>query len=411
MDARAFTWQKLRKRRELNSHSSDMSANTSTVPYANAAAGHEGLLSTSSGTVLIKPCQQSEIDFYTSASTSPAHALFYAHMPQFLGVLRETPDRQSLAPILDQMGGAAGADVVNQISQMRVGAPSSQPPPPAQGLARPITTTDISSKRSSWKPSGGKKVQTGLAIVMENATAGFHRPCVLDVKLGARLWADDAPVSKRQKLDDVSKVTTSGSLGFRVAGMTVWTGEGSLDNVEGRTKVEVDGKEQDVVEVKGGYRKYNKHYGRGFKADDVKEAFDTYLGKGVHRKMVARRLARELESIQFVLEEVETRMYSASVLMVYEGDEKALERAVRFENDDEGDQTAHNRKEAEGEEDNALGDGDDDDEDEDEDTVGPKVHDVRLIDFAHAKFAPGEGPDKNALRGVKSVLDIYTTLI
>ena len=411
MDARAFTHQKLKKRRKRDSHnSSDMSANASTVPYANAAAGHEGLLSTSSGTVLIKPCQQSEIDFYTSASTSPTHALFYAHMPQFLGVLRETPDRQGLAPILDQMGGAVGADVVgHQVAQThtRVASQSSYPPP-AQGLNRPTTTTDISSKRSSWKPSEGKKVQTGLAIVMENATAGFHRPCVLDVKLGARLWADDAPVSKRQKLDDVSKVTTSGSLGFRVAGMTVWTGESSLANVDGRMKVEVDGKEQDVVEVKDGYRKYNKHYGRGFRAGDVKDAFDTYLGRGRHRKMVAQRLVRELESIKFVLEEVETRMYSASVLMVYERDEKALERAVRFEENDEGEPKGNGWGEADQEE-SDEGAGDEDDEDEDD--IGPKVHDVRLIDFAHAKFTPGEGHDENALRGVKSMLEIWRTLI
>ena len=409
MDARAFTQQKLKKRKKLNPHNADMSTNASTVPYANAAAGHEGLLSTTSGTVLIKPCQQSEIDFYTSASTSAAHALFYAHMPQFLGVLRETPDRQGLAPILDQMGGAVGTDIAEQVAQThaRVASQSSYPPP-AQGLNRPTTTTDISSKRSSWKPSGGKKVQTGLAIVMENATAGFSKPCVLDVKLGARLWADDAPMSKRRKLDDVSKVTTSGSLGFRVAGMTVWTGEDSLDKVDGKTKVQVDGQEQDVVEVKEGYRKYNKHYGRVFKAEDVGEAFETYLGRGKHRKMVARRLVRELESIQFVLQEMETRMYSASVLMVYEGDEKAFERAVRFQEDNEGEPRTNGWNQVDREE---SDEGAGEEDDEDEDAIEPKVHDVRLIDFAHAKFTPGEGHDDNALRGVKSVLEILRTLV
>ena len=84
------------------------------------------------------------------------------------------------------------------------------------------TTTSISSKRASWKPSGGKKLETGVAVVLENITAGFTHPNIMDVKLGARLWADDAPASKRRKLDEVSKETTSGSLGFRIAGMKMW---------------------------------------------------------------------------------------------------------------------------------------------------------------------------------------------
>ncbi|KAK5251325.1 hypothetical protein LTR40_011398, partial [Exophiala xenobiotica] len=70
--------------------------------------------------------------------------------------------------------------------------------------------------------------------------------------------------------------------------------------------------------------------------------------------------------------------------------------------------------------DNEMVDGDDgdedgeedDDEDDDDDEVSPpKVHEVRLIDFAHASWTPGQGPDENMLMGVKSILRILKDLV
>ena len=50
-------------------------------------------------------------------------------------------------------------------------------------------------------------------------------------------------------------------------------------------------------------------------------------------------------------------------------------------------------------------------EDEDEDETVPKLAAVKLIDFAHASFVPGEGPDENALRGVRSTSTILKRLL
>ena len=53
---------------------------------------------------------------------------------------------------------------------------------------------------------------------------------------------------------------------------------------------------------------------------------------------------------------------------------------------------------------------DNNDGDDESDEPDPKVHDVRLIDFAHAQWTPGQGPDENVLIGVRSVLKILNEL-
>ena len=261
-----------------------------------------------------------------------------------------------------------------------------------------------------WTPSGGKRLNTGLAIVLENVASGFTHPNILDVKIGARLWADDAPSAKRQKLDDVSKQTTSGSLGFRIAGMKIWKGAEDAGGEQERSSMA-------HVETKHGYRCYDKFYGRSFTKQTVKTGFLEYFGgqdergklKSAQGKLAAKRMVSELESMEYVLENEESRMYSASILMVYEGDEEAFESALREEGVREAVQV---EDEASGVDIEAF-DGtdldDEDNEDEDEEDgeeSDPKVHDVRLIDFAHAKWTPGQGPDENALRGVRSILQI-----
>ncbi|KIW60232.1 hypothetical protein PV05_00466 [Exophiala xenobiotica] len=381
-----------------------MPAESELVAFDHSAAGHQGISSNASGSLIIKPCTQAEIDFYESAKD---HPLFQAHIPTFIGSLSQHEDQDAIAPLLDS---TINTGAVNGTSL------------PAPGL----------SKRVSWKPSGGKKLSTGLAIVLENVAAGFKHPNVLDVKLGARLWADDAPPSKRQKLDEVANRTTSGTLGFRVAGMKIR----HHHHDDGDTAHQPHKNEEEDpahVQIKNGYKSYTKFYGQSFSQHTVVDAFTTYLG-GVHhdpstgkkvfrRKrahVIVQRLIRELESIQYVLENEESRMYSASVLMVYEGDDEALEVAIEQEQKEEQEVPIENDivdGEGDGEENGQDRDGDeaeyehDDDDDDDDDEVPPKVHEVRLIDFAHASWTPGHGPDGNVLMGVESILRILKDLI
>ncbi|KAI1611044.1 inositol-polyphosphate multikinase [Exophiala viscosa] len=358
-------------------------AQSELVAFDHNAAGHEGISSNVSGTLIFKPCTQAEIDFYESAKD---HPLFQAQMPTYIGALSLHDDQETVAPLLTSAIGTAAFN----------------------GATIPSPTL---GKRASWKPSGGKKLSTGLAIVLENVAAGFKHPNILDVKLGARLWADDAPAAKRRKLEEVAGRTTSGSLGFRIAGMKI---RHHHEDEDEPAHIQEDPAH---VDLKNGYKSYTKLYGQSFNHHNVLGAFTTYLG-GVHQdpatgkrifrrkraRMIVNRFTRELESIQYVLENEESRMYSASVLMVYEADEEALERGLQEEeNEQDTNHELDGEEEEEGE--------DDDDDDDDDDVIRQKVHEVRLIDFAHASWTPGDGPDENSLMGIRNMVRVLRELV
>lgn len=236
----------------------------------------------------------------------------------------------------------------------------------------------------------GRKLATELHIVLENITHGFKKPNVLDLKLGAQLWDDAAKPEKRARLDEVSNATTSGSLGFRIAGMRTWKGVDAPE-VEGELKefAEKNGE--------GGYWVYNKMYGRNFSAEDVNEGFEAYVypqGKEQAQLERAREVLAfflgEVKDIQSVFERKESRMYSASILLVYEGDLDEYANTKKT--------LASYRPSVE-------------DEDEDEDEDLPKLAAVKMIDFAHAIWQPGSGSDENAIRGMRSTAKILKDLL
>lgn len=349
----------------------------SSVPYALTAAGHEGITIDASGSLLIKPCTQAEINFYESAKFHPA---FQAHMPVYMGSLTLNTDP-------DVTAAATGAEISKAQS------------PPG------VDTAPI-----SWKPSSGAKLKSDLSIVLSNATAGFKQPNVLDLKLGARLWDDDAPPAKRQRLDDVAKSSTSGTLGFRVAGMKVYVGDHD-DNEQVSREVNTT--------VSHGYKTYDKFYGRSnIQVENVRSAFDAFLSsvdlpveempterRKLKQKLV-ERFCQEVESIQSTLEAEESRMYSASILMVYEGDPVALEEAIAYREAEAQPEQPEQESGDVDEEDDGIGEEEEDDVEE-----KYKVHEVVMIDFAHAHWTPGQGPDENALRGVRNICKILHEML
>ncbi|KAN0081085.1 Inositol polyphosphate kinase domain containing protein [Elaphomyces granulatus] len=420
--------------------------------FDHAAAGHDGVRCHSSGSLIAKPCTLGEIAFYESSALHPAFRQF---MPKFIGTLMLEPQQRQLslngtehgeALLLAASAASSGLD-----TPIGLGVPR-------QRITEAPSRSEATQQEVPWVPSGGRKLDTSLSIMLENVTSGFSRPNVLDIKLGSRLWADDAPPAKRAKLDAVSKETTSSSLGFRIAGMKVWVGatETELRNkmssqpdahgLENAASTE----QQDQVTEKDGYRHYNKWYGRTFNDKTVNEGLEAFLagakaGRVDRSKLIACRLADELRHVQSVLESEESRMYSASILIVYEGDPEALGEAL--ENESKGKEIKVDNSEDEdseveafdfqhdgslevvefrvGDETVTQGDfhleiqpenieladmDDDDEEEEDDDEESCKVHDLRLIDFAHANWTPGQGPDENVLMGVRSLLGIMEDL-
>jgi len=239
-----------------------------------------------------------------------------------------------------------------------------------------------------------KKIATNRAIVLGNALHGFKRPNILDVKLGVRLWADDAAAEKKERFDRITAETTHKELGFRVAGMRVWQGH---DAPRGG---HVD---------RHGFKIYDKNYGRDeLNATNVSEAFRVFIfteTAGIDDelgRLVAQAFAAEVAEVQRALEAVETRMFSASLLFVFEGDGEALREAME--------EASKPLPQAEGEGDGADAEEESDDDDDDDDEIPPKIYAVKLIDFAHAEFVPGQGPDENSLTGIRSVAKILREL-
>ncbi|KKZ63507.1 hypothetical protein EMCG_02185 [[Emmonsia] crescens] len=426
------------------------------VAFGHAAAGHDGVLCNPSGSLIAKPCTPQEIEFYES---SPHHPGFRQFMPRFIGTLSSpTPPNVLEIPTSESRTSLATAAIDPSVTSSGTDTPMAPELSRKSDLVTvPIAVT--SPKELEWFPSQGQKINSGVSIVLENVAAGFKRPSVLDVKLGARLWADDAAPSKRARLDQVSLETTSSVLGFRIAGMKIWVGEDAEkeEKVLGTTQTkshETIKSKQIVVETVDGYRRYDKWYGRSFNVDNVKEGFETFLagakaGKIDRSKLIAKRIAERLRAMQSVLEVEESRMYSASVLIVYEGDPEAFEEAIVKEaNAEQGNKGSKfdDEPESESEYDVEFAEGSstlqiidvkvdgesitqggnkldidpnnlqgidfdiDSEEDEDEDETPHKVHDIRLIDFAHAKWTPGQGPDENALLGIRSLAHIMDEL-
>ncbi|KAJ9632490.1 hypothetical protein H2203_000895 [Taxawa tesnikishii (nom. ined.)] len=349
----------------------------SLIAFGNAAAGHDGILSDTSGDLVIKPCTAAEIAFYEASGSS--HPEFAQFMPNFMGTLQLGKSEQ----LEKTLGAVAQPDDSGQTAQNNGGLPIVLPTP------------DVENTTGSGEIKG-KKIDTTLGIVLENITAGFVRPNILDIKLGKRLWADDAAPAKRAKLDQVASETTSGSLGFRVAGMKVWQPDDPQAERAGEKAAKrATYQDSEAVTSDDGYRVYNKLYGRGRTPDNVKDAFQILLGiKDGQLESIQGEIITDIKSqIQGMIETLrrqESRMYSSSILIVYEGDPDARSLAV-------SELMTREREKRQ-----FLKESDQDDDDEEAEEV-KKVLDIRLIDFAHAAWTPGRGPDENVIEGLVNI--------
>lgn len=358
----------------------------------------DGVLSDPTGALVIKPCTAAEIAFYESASAS--HPSLAAYMPTYMGTLELNSSPEAAVTAANTAANTAAA-------ALAASTPAVPAIPEAGAPAKGDTGTAANLSINDVGPMKGKKLATDTCIVLENAAAGFAKPNILDLKLGARLYDDDTAPAKRERLDKVANETTSASLGFRIAGMRVWQGEGGAPTEEKATD------EYAVVDTESKYKTYNKLYGRVFNAESVVEGFREYfLVKGAGQtaasaRRIVGRILRDVRGAQAVLEAEESKMYSASLLFVYEGDavkaKEAEDAATKAEIEALQTATAAGK--------NALNEEDDDEvELEDDEEPVPKVATVKLIDFAHASWTPGQGPDENALRGVRSVVKILEDL-
>lgn len=365
--------------------------------FENAAAGHDGVLSDESGELIIKPCTASEVDFYQESLTK--HPKFYELMPTFMGTL-------TLGPLTTNTIAAAAATAAADYAAAAAAAAGT-----TTATTDDILPTELSEEQRDKTLLHGKKISTETALVLENLEYRFYRPNVLDLKLGARLYAEGTNPEKAARLDRVAAETTSGSLYFRIAGMKVWNGQS--------------------------FTIYDKFYGRQFTRNTVHEGFSTFFASlaSSNDTDVAKPYARELlETIlaevtkaRHSLESSESRMYGASLLIIYEGDSAALATLMGEEyapprTSEQGDERAPTKDEVEQREQEAeaeeaeeaeVDDGEEEEGAEGEEVLRstPTTHSVKMIDFAHAAWTPGQGPDENVILGLKNIENQFNLLI
>ncbi|KAK4177114.1 hypothetical protein QBC36DRAFT_185911 [Triangularia setosa] len=398
-------------------------------PYNFAVAGHDGTLCDPEGELFIKPCVQQEIDFYEKAFKD--HPAFADLMPEYLGtlVLNDTSDvhdiEEQIPAAVEHMTQHFKEEAVRMAKQHAADVAAAEAVKEAEAQAK-------AKDNISWKPNKSRKIATDKSVVLENAAYGFKRPNILDAKLGQRLWADDAPMEKRKRFDEITKVTTNGSHGFRIAGMRVYKG--------GENPEEWD---------QEGYKVYNKDHGRlVVNKDNIVQEIRKFIFNSRANidedlgRAVAEAFVNDLKRVEQVLASSETRMYSASLLFTFEGDGDALRAAIEQQTPTTPPKETTKKEptplasrvdsgivmDGDGEivlpRGNGAGingviEGDvkvlqlgGDAESDDEDFASlPKIYSLKLIDFAHATWVPGQGPDENSLFGVRSLIKIFEELV
>ncbi|KAF3061759.1 Inositol polyphosphate multikinase [Daldinia childiae] len=377
--------------------------------YNYAVAGHAGTMCDADGELFIKPCTKSEVEFYESAHA--LHPDFAEFMPMYIGTLSLNEGTDQAAIHAQIPGLVEHADIpfsVKEEIQSHLHLDDRTPI-----LEAPIQK-QIISENVKWIPNKTRKITTDRAVVLENASFGYKKPNIMDAKLGIRLWADDAPLEKKERFNKIAEETTHKKFGFRVAGMRVYKGSTNESELD-----------------EEGFRIYDKDWGRLTVNDgNIVDSFKKYIfneAAGIDQdlgKTIAGLFAQDLRKVQEVLEKEETRMYSSSLLFVFEGDGAALREAI-----EEAKNTAAIPEHKRGTSrapvanlrvDSGIGiteedlydpdmaeDFDELEDDSDEESSFPHIYTLKLIDFAHATWKPGQGPDENVLLGVRSLADIF----
>jgi len=319
----------------------------SEIPLSTQVGGHAGVLTTEGGLLLIKPALAREVAFYQTVNSDPSLATLREFVPQFYGTLR-------LEGKVD-------------------------PETPALGLnaIKPVETASTQDKDS---------------IVLENLTYTFLKPNVLDIKLGTVLYDEDAPPEKRARMEKVARETTSGETGMRLTGFQVY----DLSTDRPIVTAKAYGKSIKTTDLPDGIARFfplaSSSASPGPQATTDAAPTPPY-GTGLPEELLVPMLSgirSEVDDIREALSEVDMRMVGGSILIVYEADwERAREGLLKLSEPEE-EEESDDEDEEEGSEDSSTK------------PLGPPFV-VKLIDFAHTRILPGQGPDQGVLLGLRTL--------
>ncbi|KAI2635153.1 SAICAR synthase-like protein [Xylaria nigripes] len=421
------------------------------INYKHAVAGHEGTMCDADGELFVKPCTQAEVDFYESTKYHPDFAEL---IPVYCGSL--TLLNTTVVSIHDQLPGLIErAEIPDGLKDELKSHmdPSVNPVAADEAIAGELLATDAPGMEELAMEARRKStaIKTDRAIALLNASYGFKKPNIMDAKMGRQLWSNDASPEKKARFDKITESTTHKNFGFRIAGMQVYKGSHPTHKISGHVKepsANVEGPNEE------GFMMYSKLWGRDEVNDsNLVEALKLFIfnkAAGIDEdlgKLVAGLFASDLRRVEEVLKKEESRMYSSSLLFVFEGDGPTLKAAIeeekaaasemeQFELEPEVTPSVNKRVApravtATSRVDSGIGMADEDltfvtesvashtdlDEesaDDDDDFVEmsrfPHIYTLKMIDFAHSEWTPGLGPDEDVLLGVRSLAELFEKL-
>lgn len=319
--------------------------------FKHQAAGHGGTLTDTSEQLIFKPTIQQEIDFYNviqmRLSDNPDQISLNKWMPAFLGNLQEGD----------------------------------------------LTLHETDCVSDPYKKDDKIVAIPKSYVVLENLLYGFHKPNIMDVKLGKILYDQNTSLKKRERLENVSNTTTSGTLGFRICGMKLQPN--SLCDQLNTEHFSID---QD------NYISINKKYGKVLTKENIHDGFRLYFD---HDELSAKRRLQllkifltRLKLLRNTLMNEEVRMISSSLLFIYEGDpnrwNELHDKDTLFQESFIDEDSTEESKDV---------------EHVSSSSARVPLSSMSLIDFAHSTLEPGKGYDKNIIEGINNLIEIISQLL
>jgi len=159
-------------------------------------------------------------------------------------------------------------------------------------------TSDVSSTENNVSPT---------SIILSNLTAGYQKPCVLDIKMGQNTYEPDATPAKKESQEN--KYPEQRIFGFRVVGMNVYDPSHAESNQDG-------------------FRTFDKNFGRQLRSShDIQNALSVYfnlqIGNDKKRtNLLIQNLVQQLEMLRMHLTDCNDGIafIASSILIIYEGD-------------------------------------------------------------------------------------------
>eukprot|EP00037_Helgoeca_nana_P030861 m.386774 g.386774 ORF g.386774 m.386774 type:complete len:413 (+) comp28281_c0_seq40:462-1700(+) len=290
-------------------------------PFRHQVGGHTAVVTVPGSPFVAKPMdpKKREHAFYLRAPKALGGfvpAFYGVRSAEFGAVVTGEPDRREHASIDDESGPVVTTD--DTLAAGRRGLTFSEGPlgegPDCARRPQPVMkSAPLASLPNPWSLTMYQKALDKTAdssgttdfILLENLTAKFKRPCVMDIKIGKRTYADDASPKKRARAEAKCRATTSHVLGFRLCGMQVYS------------------------EPNGRYLRKDKYYGRELTPATVPDALSRFFSLNLDKPLNSSPRAQEIvkalsDRLATLREALRTlsgmRFYSSSVLVVYEGD-------------------------------------------------------------------------------------------